>query len=281
VIVDAHQHFWDPARGDYPWMTAELAAIRRPFGPGDLAPLLRARGVDRTILVQTRSSIDEAREFLALAAATEFVAGVVGWVDLTSPSVAETIAELGARPGGRYLVGIRRQVHDEDDPDWLLREDVRRGLAAVADADLVYDLLVRPRELPAALETARRFPELRFVIDHLAKPPIAAGELEPWAERMAPFADLANVSCKLSGLATETDWSSWTRDDLTPYIRRAAGWFGNERLLFGSDWPVCLLAASYGEVFDAYTDALGALSPEGRERILGLNAVRAYRLEEQ
>jgi L-fucono-1,5-lactonase len=281
VTTDAHQHFWDPARGEYPWMTAELAAIRRPFGPDDLAPLLGARGVDRTILVQTQSSIDETREFLELAAATEFVAGVVGWVDLTSPSVGGTIAELRARPDGRYLVGIRHQVHDEDDPDWLLREDVRRGLAAVAEADLVYDLLVRPRELPAALETARRFPELRFVIDHLAKPPIAAGELEPWAERMAPFADLANVSCKLSGLVTEADWSSWTRDDLAPYVRRAAGWFGDERLLFGSDWPVCLLAASYGEVFDAYIDALGAISPEGRERILGLNAVRVYRLEEQ
>jgi L-fuconolactonase len=281
VIVDAHQHFWDPARGEYPWMTAELAAIRRPFAPGDLAPLLLERGVDRTILVQTRSSIDETREFLALAAATEFVAGVVGWVDLTSPNVGRTIAELRARPDGRYLVGIRHQVHDEDDPDWLLREDVRRGLAAVAEADLVYDLLVRPRELPAALETARRLPELRFVIDHLAKPPIAAGALEPWAERLAPFADLANVSCKLSGLVTEADWSSWTRDDLVPYVRRAAGWFGDERLLFGSDWPVCLLAASYDEVFDAYTDALGALSSEGRERVLGLNAVRVYRVEEQ
>jgi L-fuconolactonase len=281
VIVDAHQHFWDPAGGDYPWMTDELAALRRPFAPSDLAPLLREHGVDRTILVQTRPSMDETREFLALAAATEFVAGVVGWVDLTSPSVAETIAELRARPDGRYLVGIRHQVHDEEDPEWLLREDVRRGLAAVAEADLVYDLLVRPRELPAALATVRRVPELRFVIDHLAKPAVAAGEIEPWAERMAPFADLANVSCKLSGLVTEAEWSSWTRDDLVPYVRRARGWFGDERLLFGSDWPICLLAASYGEVFDAYTYALGPDSSEGRERIIGLNAVRTYRLEEQ
>ena len=280
MIVDAHQHFWDPARADYPWMAAELDAIRRPFAPGDLAPLLRERGVDRTILVQTRSSIDETRAFLALAAATEFVAGVVGWVDLTSPGVGATIAELRAQPDGRYLVGIRHQLAD-DDPGWILREDVRRGLAAVAEAGLVYDLLVRPPALAAALETACRLPELRFVIDHLAKPPIASGALEPWAERMAPFADLANVSCKVSGLVTEADWSSWRRDDLLPYVRRAVDWFGDERLLFGSDWPVCLLAASYVEVFDAYTDTLGAIRPEGRERILGLNAVRTYRLEEQ
>jgi L-fuconolactonase len=280
VIVDAPQHFGDPAHADYPWMTAELDAIRRPFAPGDLAALLRQRGVDRTILVQTRSSIDETQEFLALAAATAFVAGVVGWVDLTSPGVAATIAELRARSDGRYLVGIRHQLAD-DDPGWLLREDVRRGLAAVAEAGLVYDLLVRSPALAAAFETARRLPELRFVIDHLAKPPIASDALEPWAERMAPFADLANVSCKVSGLVTEADWSSWTRDDLVPYVSRAVGWFGDERLLFGSDWPVCLLAASYAEVVDAYTDALGAIRPEGRERILGLNAVRTYRLEEQ
>jgi L-fucono-1,5-lactonase len=280
LIVDAHQHFWDPGRADYPWMTAELAVIRRRFGPDDLAPLLRERGVDRTIVVQTQSSVEETRELLALAAATEFVAGVVGWVDLTSPSVAATIAELRRRPDGRYLVGVRHQVHDEDDPDWLLREDVQSGLAAVAEADLVYDLLGRPRELPAALETTRRLPELRFVIDHLAKPPIAAGELEPWAGRMAPFADLANVSCKLSGLVTEAEWSSWTRADLVPYVNRAEGWFGDERLLFGSDWPVCLLATSYGKVFDAYIDALGDLSRTARERIVGLNAVRVYGLEE-
>jgi L-fuconolactonase len=278
VIVDAHQHFWDPGRADYPWMTDELARIRRPFGPDDLAPLLRARGVDRTVLVQTRSSLEETREFLALAAATEFVAGVVGWVDLTSPSVAETIAELRAAGDG-YLVGIRHQVHDEDDPDWLLRAEVRGGLAAVAAADLVYELLVRPRELPAALETARSLPEARFVIDHLAKPPIASGALEPWAERLAPFADLPNVSCKLSGLVTEASWTSWTRDELVPYVRRALAWFGDERLLFGSDWPVCLLAASYAEVFDAYAAALPELAPAARARIFGLNAVRLYRLE--
>jgi len=177
VIVDAHHHFWDPAETDYPWLTDDLAVIRRRFGPEDLEPLLAATGVEKTVLVQTRSSRAETEAFLATAARTPFIAGVVGWVDLRDPGVAYALSQLQDGIGGQKLVGIRHQVHDEPDPDWLRRPDVRRGIVAVGAAGLPYDLLLRPRELPAALDTVRSLPDVRFVIDHLAKPPIRDGQL--------------------------------------------------------------------------------------------------------
>jgi L-fuconolactonase len=278
-IVDAHQHFWDPRRADYPWMTGEMAVIRRPFAPDDLRPLLRDAGVDYTVLVQTRSSLEETREFLALAEATDFIAGVVGWVDLTDAQLSHTIRELQGGPGGSYLAGIRHQVHDEPDPVWLLHGDVHRGLAAIGEAGLAYDLLVRTRELPAALQVTRRFPDIRFVIDHIAKPPISTGEIDAWAEAMAPFAEQGNVSCKLSGMVTEADWSRWTVEDLIPYVERVAGWFGEDRLMFGSDWPVCLVAAQYQRVVSVYRSALGELSDGAEAKIFGANAIQFYRLQ--
>lgn len=278
MIVDAHHHFWDPARGVYPWLTDDLAPIRRRFGPEDMRSELEERGINRTVLVQTRSSMEETREFLATAETTDFVAGVVGWADLTAGDVGHALASLLALPEGRWLVGIRHQVHDELDPAWLLRDDVRRGLRAVGEAGLAYDLLVRPRELPAALQVARELPNQRFVIDHVAKPRIRDGADREWLERMAPFSDLSNVHCKLSGMVTEADWAKWTPEDLAPFVERAVGWFGPERLIFGSDWPVCLLAASYGQVFDALQTALAGVSAEALGAVMGLNAVRFYQL---
>jgi len=265
-VIDAHVHLWDQPLG---WMTDEMAVLRRPFSLDELRPSLAAHGVDGVVLVQAQSSIEETERLLELAEHDDVVAGVVGWVDLTAPDVAEALAELSE--SGR-LVGIRHQAHDEPDPEWLLRDDVLSGLAAVRDAGLVYDLLVRPRELPAALEVARRLPELRLVIDHAAKPPIATGELEPWRTLTAPFAALEQVSCKVSGLVTEADRDRWKPDDLVPYIAHLVEWFGLERLLFGSDWPVCLLAASYDEVVAACEHALGDLAP------LGETAARIYRV---
>lgn len=280
MVVDAHHHFWDPALADYPFLTAELQAIRRRFGPEDLEPDLRSAGVDATVLVQTLSSLEESRRFLATAAEVGWVAGVVGWVDLTSPGVGDDLSALREAPGGERLVGIRHQVHDEPDPEWLLRPDVDRGLRAVAAAGLAYDLLLRPRELAAGLEVARRHPQLRLVIDHLAKPEIRAGRLSPWEERMAPFAELEHVSCKLSGMVTEADWDGWRIDQLAPYIERALRWFGPRRLIFGSDWPVCLVAARYGEAKGALEELLSDLEPAARERIFGRNAAALYRLDE-
>ena len=277
-IVDAHHHFWDPAEADYPWLTDELAAIRRRFGPEDLEPLLAAAAVDRTILVQTRSSVGETEAFLATAARTPFIAGVVGWVDLLDPGVADALAQLRGGIGGQNLVGIRHQVHDEPDPDWLRRSEARRAIAAVGASGLAYDLLVRSRELQAALDTVRALPDVRFVIDHLAKPPIRDGKLQPWAELIRPFGDLGNVWCKVSGLVTEADWATWQPDDLAPFVTHALDVFGPDRLLFGSDWPVCLLAATYGEALDTARTTLAGLSGDERAAVFGGNAVEVYRL---
>ena len=235
--------------------------------------------MSRTVLVQTLSSLDETREFLATAAATDFVAGVVGWADLTDPALPERLAEIRGWPGGELLVGIRHQVHDEPDPAWLLRPEVQRGIAAVGRAGLAYDLLVRARELPAAAETVRANPEVRFVVDHLAKPRIAAGAVDlAWEAALAPLAELPNAFCKLSGMVTEADWTAWRPADLAPYAGKVLGWFGPERCMFGSDWPVCLLAAGYGQVLAALEAALTGLDDAARARVLGGTAVEFYRL---
>jgi L-fuconolactonase len=260
VIIDAHQHFWDPATADYPWLTDEVAELRRRFGPEDLEPLLAADGVAGTILVQARHSLDETEMLLEIAAHTPFVLGVVGWVDLTG-DVRAQLGELAAP-----LVGVRHQVHDEPDAGWLLRDDVQQGLAALAEAGLVYDLLVRARELPAALETARRHPGLTFVLDHVAKRP--SGDDADWAAGVAALGELPNVVCKLSGLFTEADPAGTAE--------RALHWFGTERCLHGSDWPVCTLAASYRDTLAL----VRTIVPAHRlDAVLGGNAARTYGLK--
>jgi L-fuconolactonase len=277
--IDAHHHFWDPTQATYPWMVGDaLDPVRRPFTPDDLAPELTAQRMSGTVLVQTISSEDETREFLELASRTEFIWGVVGWVDLTSARVGDHLDSLIAGPGGDRLVGIRHQVHDEADPEWLCRADVRGGLAAVQERGLVYDLLVRARELPAAVDTVAALPRLQFVLDHIAKPRIAEGKDPEWQERMPALAALPNVAVKLSGMVTEANWAFWTPADLRPFVSSVVDWFGAGRLMFGSDWPVCLLATSYVGVVKVLEEALGPMSPGDLERIFGLNAVRVYRL---
>jgi L-fuconolactonase len=279
AVVDAHHHFWDPEAADYPWMTGSYEPLRMAYEPSDLTPLLEAAGVTATIVVQARQELDETHSLLEMAAATPWVAGVVGWVDLTGADVAETIAAIREEGHGNRLVGIRHLVHDEPDPEWLLRGDVLRGLSAVAEAGLVYDLLVRTRELPAATDVARRLPGLRFVVDHLAKPPIATRQTEPWASAMGEIAGLPNVTCKVSGMVTEADWSSWHSADLTPYIAHAVEVFGADRLMWGSDWPVCTLAASYSEVFETTVEILSDLVGGELDSMLGGCAVSTYGLE--
>jgi L-fuconolactonase len=278
-VVDSHHHFWTPGRYDYYWMAGpELEPIRRPYRPADLQPLLTASGVDYTALVQTVPSVEETREFLEIARDTPFVAGVVGWVDLTDPGAGATLAELKSGPGGEYLVGIRHMVHDEPDAEWLLRPDVQRGLQAVAHADLAYDLLLRPRELPAALEVVKAHPHLRFVIDHLAKPEIAHGRIAEWTELITPFGEQTHVMCKLSGMVTEANWATWTPEDLRPYVETVLDIFGIDRVMFGSDWPVSLLASEYGRVKSALETALPSLTAAQEAAIFGGNAIRFYRL---
>ncbi|MBJ3812518.1 amidohydrolase family protein [Streptomyces flavofungini] len=282
AIVDAHHHVWDLAVRDQDWITGpELAPIRRTFTVDDLAPHARAAGVVATVLVQTVTVAEETPEFLALAADSDLIAGVVGWTDLTRPDVAEALAALVELPGGKHLVGIRHQVQSDPDPQWLLRADVRRGLAAVADAGLVYDLVVRPDQLPLCAEAAARLPHVSFVLDHLGKPPIASGALEPWATSLRVLASLPNTTAKLSGLVTEADWATWTPSDLRPYTDTALEALGPGRLMFGSDWPVSGLAAPYGHVVDAAHEMTAELSDAERTEVFAGTARRVYGLSDQ
>ncbi|MEU0843374.1 amidohydrolase family protein [Streptomyces sp. NPDC005962] len=277
--IDAHHHLWDLSRRPQPWMDGPWAdPIARTYTPADLVPHLDEHGIDATVVVQSSSSYDETRELLALAGAEHRIAGVVGWADLTDPGLPGVLAALAAGPGGDRLVGLRHQVQDEADPDWLARADVRRGLSAAADAGLVYDLLVTPRELPAAIAAVRELPGLRFVLDHAAKPPIASGARAPWTALLTELATLPNVDCKLSGLVTEADWQTWKPDQILPYARHVLDAFGPERVLFGSDWPVCELAATYADVVTLATQATAPLTNAERESVFATNATRAYNL---
>ncbi|MFD5073762.1 amidohydrolase family protein [Streptomyces sp. NPDC058371] len=279
MTVDAHHHVWDLSVRDQDWITGpELQPLRRNFTVADLEPEARAAGVDRTVLVQTITVAEETPEFLALAQESPLVGGVVGWTDLTRPDVADELARLGELPGGAYLRGIRHQVQGEPDPAWLLRPEVTRGLAAVAAAGLAYDLLVLPQQLPACAEIAAALPELTLVLDHLGKPPIASGELEPWAGGVRALAALPNTVCKLSGMVTEADLAKWTADDLRPYADTVLDAFGPGRLMFGSDWPVCTLAATYGQVRDLADALTDGLSDHERAEVLEDTATRVYRL---
>ncbi|WP_369229514.1 amidohydrolase [Streptomyces sp. R21] len=278
-FVDAHHHVWDLSVRDQDWISGdELAPLRRDFTLGDLEPEARAAGVTATVLVQTITVPEETPEFLALAARSELVAGVVGWTDLTAPDVAGTLAKLRAGPGGEHLAGIRHQVQGEPDPRWLVRPEVLRGLSAIAEAGLVYDLVVKPHQLAAAVEAAERLPGLTFVLDHLGKPPIASGELAPWAQQIRSLAALPNTVCKLSGMVTEADWDFWTIAALTPYADTVLDAFGPGRLMFGSDWPVCRLAATYAEVIAVARVLTAGLSPAERHDVFTGTAMRTYDL---
>ncbi|MGW2641659.1 amidohydrolase family protein [Streptomyces sp. NPDC001348] len=279
MTVDAHHHVWDLSVRDQEWITGPaLRPLRRTFTMADLEPRARAAGVDRTVLVQTVTVAQETPEFLALAATHELIAGVVGWTDLTRPDVAEELARLRELPGGRYLKGIRHQVQSEPDPEWLLRPDVRRGLLAVADAGLVYDLVVRAHQLPACVKAAESLPGLTFVLDHLGKPPIASGARAPWETALRPLAALPNTVAKLSGLVTEADPASWTTADLRPYTDVALSAFGPDRLMFGSDWPVCTLAVTYEESLAVTRELTAGLSASESAALFGATATRVYDL---
>jgi L-fuconolactonase len=273
MIIDAHQHLWT---ADYAWLRdPALARIRRDYTVGDLRAAMRTAGVDRTVLVEGGRMDDaETTSFLRTADETPEIAAVVGWASLTDPGLAETIARHRAGVGGRLLAGIRDQVQAEAD-DHLDRPDVRAGLATVATAGLVNELVVRAPQLPSVARAAAALPDARFVLDHLGKPGIAAGELAGWRELITPVAALPNVVAKLSGLVAEADWRTWTPADLKPYVDTAVDLFGTSRLMFGSDWPVLEVAATYAEVKDAMVEALGG-TPED---VFAGTAIRTYHLE--
>jgi L-fuconolactonase len=276
TIIDSHQHFWQVGRFDYPWMSAEVDTLYRDFLPEALEPVLQDCGVRQTVLVQASNSLAETRWLLELAERHRFIAGVVGWVDLTSPQVDNQIIDLIAYP---KFKGVRHLVESEPADDWLAQPEVLAGLNRLAAHGVAYDLLVHTRHLKSVLRVAERCPDLRLVVDHMAKPPIASGEIMEWARELQAVAQIPGLHCKLSGLVTEADHLRWTTADLIPYVECALEWFGAERMMIGSDWPVCLLAAGYSRVLAAYQEMLAGLHENARQLILAGNAARFYRLE--
>lgn len=273
MIIDAHQHFWQLQRGDYGWLTPDLAALYRDFMPDDLASHLSHNDINGTILVQAAPTVAETEFLLDLADQTPFVLGVVGWVDFEDQSAADDIARLAQRP---KLVGLRPMIHDIADDDWMLRPDLTPVFDAMVRADLTFDALVRPHHLPRLRELLSRHPDLRTVIDHAAKPEIAGGLFEDWAADMTILAKETNSYCKLSGLLTEAG-DDWAADDIAPYVAHLMEHFGKQRVIWGSDWPVLTIAADYG----TWVNMVSSLFPNEDESnaIFGSNAIEAYRLQ--
>ena len=281
--VDAHHHLWSPSDPGQGWLAdPALAAIRRRFDLQDLHDAVRGgvagRTVTATVLVQSVARTDESERLLATAGNDDLVAAVVGWVDLTGDVPAQ-LERLHAGYGGHLLRGVRHLVQDEPDPQWLLREDVLVGLRALIDADLPYDVLVRPPQLLAAVELSRRLPALRLVLDHAGKPDLASGDLEGWSRDMRDLARSEQVVCKVSGLVTEANHQRWSLADLRPAWDIVLDAFGPRRLLFGSDWPVCLLAASWDRWAAAVAELIAALSPDEADALLTTTATATYRLD--
>jgi L-fuconolactonase len=273
--LDAHQHFWQYEAAEFGWITDEMAVLRRDFLPGDLAPLLAASELDGSIAVQARQCVEETRWLLQLAEQNSWIRGVVGWVDLCAEDVR---GELEQWARHAKLVGVRHVVQAEPDRGFMLRPEFQRGIAALAEFDLTYDLLIYPKHLGAATELARAFPGQRFVLDHVAKPVIRAGLLEPWARDMRTLAGCANVTCKLSGMVTEARIHGWTQADFTPYLDVALEAFGPERLMIGSDWPVCTVSADYAATLGIVLGYIERLSEGERAAVLGGTCARAYGL---
>jgi len=278
VIVDSHQHFWQVGRFDYPWMTPQVEVLCHDFLPAMLEPILARNGVGQTILVQASNSAPETEWLLDLAENNPFIAGVVGWVDLQSSDVGRQLDQFCSRA---KFKGVRHLVESEPADDWLTQDGVLRGLNELGQRDLSYDLLVHTGHLRYVRQVVEKNPQLRFVIDHVAKPPIKSDQIDQWADLLKDVAAAGNVWCKLSGLVTEADWANWRVADLIPYVDKALEYFGPERMMFGSDWPVCLLAASYDQVLEAFHTLLADLSEPDRELIFSKNAAAFYRIQEQ
>ncbi len=276
MIIDTHHHVWDPALRRHAWLD-DLPGLGRRFDLADYEAASEGEGITASLLVQVLASTAETEEFLALGAAGGMVAGVIGWADLTRPDIGEELARLRGLPGGDRLAGIRHLVQDEPDPGWLSRADARRGLAAIGEAGLVFDLLVRPAQLPAAVRVTGELGGVRFVLDHGAKPEIARGRMLPWADLTGELARRPNVTCKLSGLVTEAG-AGWKAEQIIPYAERLLEWFGPDRLMFGSDWPACTLAASYHDVLALARRVLEHLSAAERDAVFAGNARTTYGL---
>jgi L-fuconolactonase len=273
--IDAHQHFWQLSRFAYPWMPPAPSPLRQDHLPERLAEILHEFRFDGSVAVQAATTIEETRWLLRLAETNRFILGVCGWVDLTARNLGEVLDEMQKHPRFR---GVRHPAQDEPDEGWLIRGDVLEGLRELARRGIPYDLLIRPQHLPLIPRIAEAAPELRMVIDHLAKPRIARQEIDEWAAGMAEAAQFPNVYCKISGMVTEADAAHWKAEHFRPYVRHVMEVFGPGRLMFGSDWPVCRSVASWKQVLAAFTQSMGAQSEPVRERLLGGTAIDFYKL---
>jgi len=272
--IDAHQHFWDIARGDYGWLTPDLKPLYKNFVPADLQPLLKENQIDGTVLVQAAPTVAETRYMLSLADEHDFIKGVIGWVDFAADNVPDTISELASLP---KLVGIRPMIHDIEDKDWMLKEQFSVVYQQISKHKLVFDALTRPVHLANLKKLTDRYPDLNVVIDHASKPAIEQGEFESWAALMADIAADSHATVKLSGMVTEAG-ADWTVELLTPYVDHLLEHFGPQRIIWGSDWPVCTLASSYGQWFEATNALLGSLNETDKSDVLGHNAATVYGL---
>ncbi len=272
-ITDSHQHFVDIDRFDYYWMSPEMPRLRRNFLPNDLEALLEPNGIVQTVAVQAHPSLEETRYLVRLADAHPFIGAIIAWVDLTDPRIDQILEELSSYAS---VKAVRHQTAEDEPEDWFLRENVLRGLEAVAQSGLAYDMLIRPRHLSSVPRVLDRVPRLHLVVEHMAKPPITSKELEPWSKHLSAVAEIPSIFCKVSALVTEADHSSWTVEDLKPYVQHALRVFGIERLMWGSDWPVCLLAASYEQVIESSLEAIGPLDSRERALFLSENARAFY-----
>ena len=274
VRVDAHQHFWKYSPAEFGWIDDSMAKIRRDFLPSDLRPLLDEAGIDATVAVQACQTIEETEWLLTLAQENDWIAGVVGWIPLIAAEAAVTLENLAANS---KLKGIRHVLQAEPG-EYMLRDDFNRGVAALRRYGLTYDVLVFQHQLPTAIQFVDRHPDQPFVLDHVAKPRIQARELEPWRTNIRELARRPHVACKLSGMVTEADYQGWSEDDLRPYIETVLEAFGPERLMFGSDWPVCVVAASFTRWVGVVRDFVQELSEEEQASVFGGNAIAAYGL---
>lgn len=273
--IDAHQHFWHYNPAEYEWIDDSMPSLRRDFLPEDLLPEIEGNSFHSSVAIQARQTLQETGWLLDLAAQHPWIVGVVGWVDLRSPEIRTQLKDLTRNA---KLVGIRHIVQSEPDDRFLLQPDFLRGISVLEEFDLAYDILIYTKHLPVAAEFVERFPRQRFVLDHLAKPPIKNGEIEAWAQGIARLAAFPNVFCKLSGLVTEAGWQRGTPDQIIPYLDVAFECFGPDRLMIGSDWPVCLVAASYVKAVSVIKDYLIQKRPDCMDRVLGGNAERFWRL---
>jgi len=273
--IDAHQHFWRYNADEFGWIDDSMSSLRRDFGPDDLKPELERAGFQGSIVVQARQSLEETRWLLELAGASPLILGVVGWVDLRSPQVRSQLQVFAGNP---KLVGVRHVVQSEPDERFLLDSEFLRGITVLEEFDLTYDILIYPRHLPVAAEFVRHFPRQRFVLDHLAKPLIKSASIRPWEAGMRELAKFPNVYCKLSGMVTEADWQNWKPEHLTPYLDIAVDCFGPDRLMIGSDWPVCTAAASYKQTMNVVLDYFRKYPSDIRDAVLGGNAHRFWKL---